>query len=84
MDQIPRVWGSANPNQPQDMLKYRNVLNVEDLVEKVKEGPVYIGVQELGYPWANRATSDKYGKKEKLIPPRFDPVSLNYSVVNVP
>eukprot|EP00945_MAST-04E_sp_MAST-4E-sp1_P004000 g4000.t1 len=72
-DQIPRVWGATNPNQPQDMLKYRKVLNLGDLVEQVKQGPVYIGVQELGYPWANRATADKYGKKERFIVPRFDP-----------
>ena len=73
IDQIPRVWGKSNPEQPQDMLKFRKVLKLVDLVEQVKIGPVYLGLTELGYPWANRASKDEYGRKEKFIPPRFDP-----------
>jgi hypothetical protein len=73
IDQIPRVWGKSNLEQPQDMMKFRKVLKLNDLVEHVKMGPVYLGVTELGYPWANRASKDKYGRKEKFIPPRFDP-----------
>jgi len=34
---------------------------------------VYLGLEELGYPWANRAVADKYGPKEKFIAPRYDP-----------
>ena len=73
VDQIPRVWGKSNPKQPKDMLKYRKVLKLSDLVAQVQKGPVYLGVAELGYPWANRASNDEYGRKEKFIPPRFDP-----------
>ena len=73
--QIPRVWTRAEniPNRPKDLVCCKDYISLEALVEQVKQGPVCIGVQELGYPWANRALKDCYGPKEKFIPPRFDP-----------
>ena len=69
-DTIPRIWGSSNPLQPRDQGRLYTVEQLSALVDK---GPVYCGIEELGYPWANSASKTKHCRKEPFIPPRFDP-----------
>ncbi len=69
-DVIPRIWGSSNPLQPHNVGR---LYGVEQLSKLVSQGPVYCGIEELGYPWANSASKTKHCRKERFIPPRFDP-----------
>ena len=55
------------------MCRHKTRLTLEDLIENVRKGVVVIGIEELGYPWANRAVKDEYGAKETFIAPRYDP-----------
>ena len=69
-DIIPRIWGSSNPYQPKDQGR---LYRVDQLCKLIEQGPVYCGIEELGYPWANSASKTKDCRKEAFIPPRFDP-----------
>lgn len=68
--QVPRVWGrSARAGQPKLLTAHAARITPGRLMERLRtEGPVYLGLGELGYPWANDAQAG-----EKLQPPRFDP-----------
>lgn len=73
-DQIGRVWGNAaTDRRPYPLTKHKTRLRLDELVEHVRKGVVYLGLEELGYPWANRAVKDEYGNKERFIAPRYDP-----------
>ena len=69
-DIIPRIWGSSNPYQPKDQGR---LYRVDQLCKLIEQGPVYCGIEELGYPWAISASKTKDCRKEAYIPPRFDP-----------
>ena len=72
--QLPRVWGKAkSTSRPYSMCRLKTRLTLEDLIENVRKGVVVMGIEELGYPWANRAVKDEYGAKESFIAPRYDP-----------
>jgi len=57
-DQVPRVWGrGTGRSRPYSMCKHKMRLRLEELIEHVRRGVVYMGLEQLGYPWANRAVS---------------------------
>ena len=80
MEQVERVWGRGKiPDMPKLFNRFKGQrMTAAKLLEALQHGPINVGVQELGYPFANRAVNDEYGRAEAFIPPRFDPYCNPY------